>query len=68
MQKMYLLDTLLDVSIAQDVGRVDPATERLRTCDAINVRETTDLREFPTSLDARDMPCPARDLSLRCLS
>lgn len=68
MQKMYLLDTLLDVSIAQAVGRVSPATQRQSTRDAINVRETTDLREFPTRLDARDVPCPARDLSLRRLS
>lgn len=68
MQKMYLLDTLLDVSIAQVVGRVSPATQRQSTRDAINVRETTDLREFPTRLDARDVPCPARGLSLRRLS
>lgn len=67
MQKMYLLDTLLDVIIAQ-VERVSPATQRQSTRDAINVRETTDLREFPTRLDARDVPCPARDLSLRRLS
>lgn len=68
MQKMYLLDTLFDVSIAQAVVRINPATHRQSTRDAINVRETTDLREFPTRLDARDVPCPARDLSLRRLS
>lgn len=68
MQKMYLLDTLPDVSIAQAVGRINLATQRQSTRDSINVRETTDLREFPTRLDARDIPCPARDLSLRRLS